>query len=66
MPKLKEFGITDVTLQKISDAPTAPDVQNALTAAGADSADLVIPIVTVQGCIATYDASSPSGSRRRW
>ena len=36
VPKLKSYGITDVTLQKISDAPTAPDVQNALTAAGAD------------------------------
>ncbi|MGZ6969719.1 MAG: hypothetical protein ACXVKN_18485, partial [Acidimicrobiia bacterium] len=35
VPKLKTYGITDVTLQKISDAPTAPDVQNALTAAGA-------------------------------
>ena len=61
VPKLKSYGITDVTLQKISDAPTAPDVQNALTAAGADSADLVIPIVTVQGCIATYDALKSLG-----
>ena len=61
VPKLKTFGITDVTLQKISDAPTAPDVQNALTAAGADKADIVIPIVTVQGCIATYDALTSLG-----
>ena len=61
VPKLKSYGITDVTLQKISDAPTAPDVQNALTAAGAADADLVIPIVTVQGCIATYDALKSLG-----
>ena len=61
VPKLKSYGITDVTLQKISDTPTAPDVQNALTAAGAGSADLVIPIVTVQGCIATYDALKSLG-----
>ena len=61
VPKLKTYGITDVTLQKISDAPTAPDVQNALTAAGADGADVVIPIVTVQGCIATYDALKSLG-----
>ncbi len=61
VPKLKSYGITDVTLQKISDAPTAPDVQNALTAAGAESADLVIPIVTVQGCIATYDTLKSLG-----
>jgi branched-chain amino acid transport system substrate-binding protein len=61
VPKLKSYGITDVTLQKISDAPTAPDVQNALTAAHADTADVVIPIVTVQGCIATYDALKSLG-----
>ena len=61
VPKLKSYGITDVTLQKISDAPTAPDVQNALTAAGAADADVVIPIVTVQGCIATYDALKSLG-----
>jgi branched-chain amino acid transport system substrate-binding protein len=61
VPKLKSYGITDVTLQKISDAPTAPDVQNALTAAGADNADVVMPIVTVQGCIATYDALKSLG-----
>jgi branched-chain amino acid transport system substrate-binding protein len=61
VPKLAEFGITDVTLQKISDAPTAPDVQNALNAADADSADVVIPLVTVQGCIATYDALKSLG-----
>ena len=61
VPKLKSYGITDVTLQKISDAPTAPDVQNALTAAGAGNADVVMPIVTVQGCIATYDALKSLG-----
>jgi branched-chain amino acid transport system substrate-binding protein len=61
VPKLKSYGIKDVTLQKISDAPTAPDVQNALTAAGADKADVVMPIVTVQGCIATYDALKSLG-----
>lgn len=61
VPKLKSYGITDVTLQKISDAPTAPDVQNALTASGAGTADVVIPIVTVQGCIATYDALKSLG-----
>ena len=61
VPKLKSYGITDVTLQKISDAPTAPDVQNALTAAGAEGADVVMPIVTVQGCIATYDALKSLG-----
>ena len=65
VPKLKSYGITDITLQKISDAPTAPDVQNALTAAGADSADVVIPIVTVQGCIATYDALKSLGIKTR-
>ncbi len=61
VPKLKTYGITDVTLQKISDAPTAPDVQNALNAADAAGADVVMPIVTVQGCIATYDALKSLG-----
>lgn len=61
VPKLKTYGITDVKLQKISDTPTAPDVQNALTAASAGDADVVVPIVTVQGCIATYDALKALG-----
>jgi branched-chain amino acid transport system substrate-binding protein len=61
VPNLKSYGITDVKLQKISDTPTAPDVQNALTAASASDADVVVPIVTVQGCIATYDALKALG-----
>jgi branched-chain amino acid transport system substrate-binding protein len=55
-PVINKLGITDVTSVTVSDTATGPDVQSALQAAGADKADVLVPLVTVQGCIATFDA----------
>ena len=60
-PELVKLGITDVTLVQVSDTATAPDVQQAVQAAGADKADVLVPLVTVQLCIATYDALQALG-----
>jgi branched-chain amino acid transport system substrate-binding protein len=60
-PVLTKLGLTDVTNVTVPDTATAPDVQSALQAAGADKADVVIPVVTVQGCIATFDALQSLG-----
>ena len=40
----------------VEDTATATDVQSALQAAGADKVDVLVPVVTVQGCSALYDA----------
>jgi branched-chain amino acid transport system substrate-binding protein len=60
-PVLTKLGLTDVTNVTVPDTATATDVQSALQAAGADKADVVIPVVTVQGCIATFDALQSLG-----
>jgi branched-chain amino acid transport system substrate-binding protein len=61
MPGLAAEGITDVTLVPVADTATGPDLVSAIQAAGGDSADLFIPLVSVQGCIATYDALQSLG-----
>jgi branched-chain amino acid transport system substrate-binding protein len=60
-PTLAKFGITDVTLVAVSDTATGPDLASAIQAAGAEQADLFMPLVTVQGCVATYDALQSLG-----
>jgi branched-chain amino acid transport system substrate-binding protein len=60
-PALAKFGITDVTLVPVSDTATGPDLASAIQAAGAEQADLFVPLVSVQGCIATYDALQSLG-----
>ena len=61
MPGLAEQGITDVTLVPVADTATGPDLVSAIQAAGGDTADLFISLVSVQGCIATYDALQSLG-----
>jgi branched-chain amino acid transport system substrate-binding protein len=51
----------DSTLVAVPDTAGGPELASALTAAGAATADVVIPLVTVQGCIATYDALQTLG-----
>src|SRR5262245_5386371 len=61
MPGLAEQGITDVNLVPVADTATGPDLVSAIQAAGGGEADLFIPLVSVQGCIATYDALQSLG-----
>ena len=61
VPKLKslrDHGRDAPEDLRRADRPRRPE---RLTAAGADGADVVVPIVTVQGCIATYDAIKSLG-----
>jgi branched-chain amino acid transport system substrate-binding protein len=60
-PALEKYGITDITLVPVSDTATGPDLASAIQAAGAEQADLFVPLVSVQGCIATYDALQSLG-----
>ncbi len=60
-PVLARFGITDVTGVPVSDTATATDYQQALQSSGAAKADVVVPLVIVQGCIAAYDAFQALG-----
>lgn len=61
VPGLAEQGITDVNLVPVADTATGPDLVSAIQAAGGGEADLFIPLVSVQGCIATYDALQSLG-----
>ncbi len=44
------------TLVPLADTAGGPEAATALQAAGADKADVVVPLVTIQGCIAAADA----------
>jgi hypothetical protein len=45
----------------VADTATSTDYQQALQSSGAAKADVVVPLVTVQGCIAAYDAFQALG-----
>jgi branched-chain amino acid transport system substrate-binding protein len=60
-PVLAKFGITDVTGVPVADTATGTDYQQALQSSGVAKADVVVPLVTVQGCIAAYDAFQALG-----
>ena len=60
-PALNKLGITDIKAVPVSDTATAPDLQAALQAAGAQDADVVVPLVIAPLCIATYDALKALG-----
>jgi branched-chain amino acid transport system substrate-binding protein len=64
-PVFEANGITDVKLVPVSDTATSADVQSAMTVAGADKADVFIPLVTVQNCINVYDAIQALGINPR-
>ncbi|MGB8861856.1 MAG: hypothetical protein WCC60_21550, partial [Ilumatobacteraceae bacterium] len=54
-PVMDAAGIT-TTIVSIDPTASAADVQSALTAVGAESADVLVPIVTIQQCINVYDS----------
>jgi branched-chain amino acid transport system substrate-binding protein len=60
-PVLNQLGITDIRAVPVADTATAPDLQAALQAAGAQDADVVVPLVITPLCIATYDALKAAG-----
>lgn len=60
-PVFDANGVTDVKLVPVSDTATAADAQSAMTVAGAETADVFIPLVTVQNCINVYDAIQALG-----
>ena len=60
-PALNQLGITDIKAVPVPDTATAPDLQAALQAAGAQDADVVVPLVIAPLCIATYDALKALG-----
>jgi branched-chain amino acid transport system substrate-binding protein len=59
-PVMEKAGIA-VTFVGIDDTATAADVQAAMTAVGAESADVVVPIITIQQCINVYDSIKALG-----
>jgi branched-chain amino acid transport system substrate-binding protein len=61
-PGLAKFGITDVKDIGVDDTATSTDLASAIQAAGGDKADLLIPLLTIQGCQATYDALKSLGA----
>jgi branched-chain amino acid transport system substrate-binding protein len=54
-PPLEEAGI-ETTLVPVPDGATGAEVADSMRLAGVDTADLVISVVAVPGCIALYDA----------
>lgn len=60
-PVLASYGITDVTLVPVADTATGPELVSAIQAAGGDTADVFMPLVSVEGCIATFDALQSLG-----
>ena len=59
-PVIEKAGIA-YTFVGVDDTATAADVASAMTAVGADTADVVVLIVTLQQCINVYDASKALG-----
>jgi branched-chain amino acid transport system substrate-binding protein len=64
-PTFEANGVTDIKLVPVADTATAADVQSAMTVAGAETADVFIPLVTVQNCINVYDAIQALGINPR-
>lgn len=54
-PVLEAAGIS-VTTVGVSTTATAAEVQSAMTAAGVDTADVFVPLVTIHQCINVYDS----------
>lgn len=59
-PAFNAAGVESVGVG-VDDFATATDVQTAVQAAGAETADVVVPVVTVQACSALYDALKALG-----
>lgn len=54
-PAFDAAGIT-TSMVPVADAATAPDVASAMQAAGAESADVLVALVTLPNCINMYDS----------
>lgn len=59
-PTLDAAGIT-TSMVPVADAATAPDVASAMQAAGAESADVFMSLVTLPNCINMYDSIQSLG-----
>jgi branched-chain amino acid transport system substrate-binding protein len=59
-PVMEKNGIS-TTYVGIDDTATAAQVQAAMEAVGADSADVFVPLVTIQQCINVYDSIKALG-----
>jgi ABC-type branched-subunit amino acid transport system substrate-binding protein len=61
-PLAAKLGLTNVTLVPVSDTAQSAEVQQQIQNAGADKADVLVPLVTVQLCSAVYDALQSLGT----
>ena len=59
-PALDAAGIT-TSLVAVPETATSPDIASAMQAAGADTADVFVSLLTLQGCIASYDSLQSLG-----
>lgn len=59
-PVLEAAGIT-VSLVGVPETASGPDIASAMQAAGAAEADVFVSLLTLQGCIASYDAIQSLG-----
>ena len=59
-PVMEKNGVT-VTYVGVDDTATASDVQAAMTAVGAETADVFVPLITIQQCINVYDSIKALG-----
>ncbi|MEN9802400.1 MAG: hypothetical protein RLZ37_1525 [Actinomycetota bacterium] len=55
-PVLEKFGITDITGVAVPDTAGPQEMATAIQSAGAQDADVFIPLVVVQSCIGVYEA----------
>jgi len=60
-PLITKLGVIDVTPVQVSDTANAAGVQSAIQRAGAGKADVLVPLVDIQLCVATYDAVQALG-----
>lgn len=59
-PAMDAAGIT-TSLVGVPETATSPDIAAAMQAAGADTADVFVTLLTLQGCIASYDSLQSLG-----
>jgi branched-chain amino acid transport system substrate-binding protein len=59
-PAMDAAGIT-TSLVAVPETATSPDIAAAMQAAGADTADVFVTLLTLQGCIASYDSLQSLG-----
>jgi len=59
-PTMDAAGV-ETAMVAVADTATAPDVASAIESAGADTADVLVSLVTIQNCINSYDAIQSLG-----